>query len=150
MISTATGEVISPRVYIQADNSLYLATYSVDPKTLTISNGGQVLLNKAADHGFHPITMTAGRFTSEPHQQLIIGSQLQDGSNLIVQSIDFDAVTIQPQLIATWNTPDAGSSVTFKLKAGRFELGRPHRSVELALFHKGQRIDLESHDRRSR
>ena len=112
-------------IYIQADNSLYLATYSVDPKTLTISNGGQVLLNKAADTGFHPITMTAGRFTSEPHQQLIVGSQLQDGSNLIVQSIDFDGVTIQPQLITTWNTPDAGSSVTFKLRAGRFNWASP-------------------------
>jgi hypothetical protein len=100
-------------IYIDSHNQLNLATYSVDPKTLTITDGGQVVLNNAADTGFHPITMTAGHFTSEPHQQLIVGSQLQDGSNLIVQSIDFDGVTIQPKLITTWTAPATGSTMIF-------------------------------------
>ena len=136
--------------YIDANGSLYVATYSVDPKTLTISDGGQVQLGTAADTGYHPITMTTGIFTSEPHQQLIVGSQLQDGLNLIVQSIDFDGVTIQPKLITTSTATDRGSSVTFKLRAGRLNWASTTDHLIWLSSTPARRIDLESYDRRSR
>jgi hypothetical protein len=111
--------------FIDPSNRLYAATFSVDPTTLTISNGGQVQLGTTADAAYHPITMTSGRFTAAQHDQLIVGSQLQDGQNLIMQAIDFSGGnklpdSIVPKLVYS-NTPgtNPGSGITFKLKAAR-------------------------------
>lgn len=115
-------------LYISPDKNIHLATYSVDPKTLTISSSDDITLNQAADTGPHPLTMTAGRFTAATHDQLMIGSQLQDGGPMIIQSIDFTSVmgSVTPKVMATSQPSGSGSSIIYKLKAGRMIWNSPN------------------------
>jgi len=123
--------------YIDPSRNLYAVTFSVAPATLTISTGGQVQLGTAADTGYHPITMTAGRFSSAPHDQLIVGSYINvsidptqdyisNGGVFTTQLIDFSGGatlpdSIIPKLIYTYSIPPGiqYDYVVFKLKAAR-------------------------------
>ena len=73
--------------------------------------------------------VVAGQFIGTLHDQLVVADQLVDGGNVEVHFIDFDANSIQPVRKSTWSTPDTGSAMTLKLKAGRFNWGSPTEQV---------------------
>jgi hypothetical protein len=58
-----------------------------------------------------------------------VADQLVDGGNVEVHLIDFDANSIQPVRKTTWSTSDSATSMTLKLKAGRFDWESPTEQV---------------------
>ena len=111
-------------------NQLILATISVDPtnlNNLTVST--PVPIATLSDAGYHPLQLTAGHFTGVAHDQLVVGYQTQDNTNVIVQFYDFATNSIQPVLKTTWTTPDVAASMTLRLKAGQFDWSNPYEQI---------------------
>ena len=82
-----------------------------------------------SDVGYHPLQLAAGHFTGVEHDQLVVGYQTQDNTNVIVQFYDFATNSIQPVLKSTWTTPDVAASMTLRLKAGQFDWSNPYEQI---------------------
>ena len=68
----------SAQIYIDSNKAATLATYSVNPETLAISEGGQLQYLLGVDPGYQKESqlLAAGHFTSVNHQQLVAATQL--------------------------------------------------------------------------
>jgi len=109
-------------LYADPSGTLYLATYSVDPTSLTISNGGQVALQNLGDTFEHPLQVTAGHFTGSSHDQVVVGLQALAGTNYRGHFIDFDSNSIQPELVSSTDIVNLNGqtpATQLKLKSGR-------------------------------
>ncbi|MBD0325455.1 MAG: VCBS repeat-containing protein, partial [Pyrinomonadaceae bacterium] len=124
---------------------LSLHTYQVDPKTFSISYGGSVNLYQLANANVTTaLTMTAGKFTPKPNQQLAVGFHIGSGQNLEVQIVDFDPGSAQPKLMTTWDVPDASTDPVLKLKAGRFNWAGPYDQIAWmsSTYGPGTRLEI--------
>jgi hypothetical protein len=126
---TGDGQPDIVQAYIDPSRLLTLATYSVDPATLTIAEGAQLGYLQAADTGYHPVELAAGHFTALDHHQLVVGAQLADGDQVHMGFFDFAPNSIQPQRVSSVFFPDAATGVTLRLKAARFIWSNPYDQI---------------------
>ena len=116
------------QAYIDPSRQLTLATYRVDPATLTISEGAQLVYLRTVDTGYHPVELAAGHFTALDHHQLVVGAQLLDGDQVHMGFFDFAPNSIQPQRVSSVFF-DAATSMTLRLKAARFIWSNPFDQI---------------------
>ena len=108
--------------YVDANNhNVILATYSVDPATLTISEGGQAPDLTALDPSTSYIEICTGRFTATDHQQIVVGVVLIQGAPIHLALYDFAPNSLTPQSAIRVLPGDAADRL--RLKAGRFNWG---------------------------
>src|SRR5262249_43233506 len=125
------------QLYITLTKNLTLATYSVDPATLRISEGGQVDYLNAKDTLEHPLEMVAGHFTNLGHQQIVVGAQLADGDPVQMGFFDFDKDSIQPKRVSSVAFPDAAAGLRLRLRTGRFNWSNPYDQIAWMASHGG-------------
>lgn len=115
--------------YVTSDLTLYVATYSVDPKTLAISAGNTLELTKVTGYQEIPLMqLAAGQFTGAGHDQLLAAYLFhRDGSDTAkVAVIEFDPASLNPKVVNTWNSGDYGNTrgtedVALRVKTARFD-----------------------------
>jgi hypothetical protein len=117
------------QAYIDPSRQLTLATYRVDPATLTIAEGAQLGYLQAADTGPHPVELAAGHFTALGHHQLVVGAQLADGDQVHMGFFDFAPNSLQPQRVTSVFFPDAATGMLLLLKAARFIWSNPFDQI---------------------
>ena len=116
------------QAYVDTNRQLTLATYAVDPATLTLSEGGQLVYVETVDTLYHPIEMTACHFTALDHQQLVVGAQLKDGDQVHMGFFDFSQGSVQPERVSSVFF-DYATGLTLRLRAGRFNWGNPYDQI---------------------
>ena len=117
-------------VYILSDGTLQLQIFGVDPAKLSISTAGALQLYQLGGPvGSNPISITVGKFTADDHKQLIVAFQPSPTTPIVVQVVDFNDGSLQPNIASTLNTTDVAGDTIVKVKAGRFDWSSPYDQV---------------------
>lgn len=123
------GQPEIAELFINSLKQVTLATYRVDPTTLTITAGVEVPFLTAANTDDHPLEMAIGHFTSTTHDQIVTGSQLADGDQVHATFFDFIGNSIQPQKMSSVLMPDSGTGIRVRLQAARFDWSSPYDQI---------------------
>ena len=107
--------------YIDSSNTVYIATYSVDKNSLTISEGGQFAYLTAEKPSSSQIEIATGRFTEYDHDQIVAGVILIEGAPVHLGLFDFAQSSIVPTKVFSQIPGD--SCDRLRLRAGRFDWG---------------------------
>ncbi len=112
---------------------LQIVIYTVDPTTLAVSSAARLTLQKALAFEFGPyVSITAGRFTSLTHDQIVVadGGFLHDNPNggdwlTKLELLDFSPPSLVPQETTTTELFSLPYP-SIKVRAGRFGLPANH------------------------
>jgi hypothetical protein len=111
---------------VEADtNDLYLAIFSVDHQTLTVSFQEQALVEKLTSSTWdQPMQLVAGKFTGGMNQQVVVANQSGANNTIKLRIFDFAEASYQPVVEQTWDSE--GPATNIKLLASKYDWGSPY------------------------